>query len=231
LLSITPKKKNFKNVPFYSDSMIEEIVKPKFVKETPIENFLAEAPIVEPVSEIQVKKAEIKRDTTEIDKLQERLPSAANCIAGQKRRGRKRIRDDQYFIRAHATIKKFKEQLHNAKETGLTVKERNALRNKVSAQNARLRKKHESIFLVKVVDEKDSKMASLIDSLTEILSPDDLKRIYSKVSQKWQEEDEELGNSKPIKKISKNGIMHPDVFRSALTDNFITRQSELDKFK
>jgi hypothetical protein len=42
----------------------------------------------------------------------------------QKRRGRKRERDDLYFIKAQERIAELKQQLLTAKEDGLSVKER-----------------------------------------------------------------------------------------------------------
>jgi len=44
------------------------------------------------------------------------------ALAGQKRRGRKRERDDFYFIKAVKKIEELKTILVTAKEDGLTVK-------------------------------------------------------------------------------------------------------------
>ena len=51
----------------------------------------------------------------------------------QKRRGRKRIADEQYFKIAERRIQKYRDILKTAKEDGLSVKERQMLRNKISA--------------------------------------------------------------------------------------------------
>ena len=46
-----------------------------------------------------------------------------------KRRGRKRERDDIYFVKAQQRIEELKKKLANAKATGMPVKERQRLRN------------------------------------------------------------------------------------------------------
>ena len=51
----------------------------------------------------------------------------------KKRRGRKRERDDKYFDKATSKIAEIKELLRNAKKTGMPVKERQRLRNQISA--------------------------------------------------------------------------------------------------
>jgi hypothetical protein len=78
-----------------------------------------------------------------------------------------------------------KKILRTAKEDGLSVKERQALRNKISAQNSRIRKKQESIFLARVVEEKDSKMIRLIEAITQVASAQQLAQIHSKICDSW----------------------------------------------
>jgi hypothetical protein len=74
-----------------------------------------------------------------------------------KRRGRKRERDDLYFIKAYTKIQDLKNKLKTAKQDGMTVKERSRLRNLVSAQSSRIKKKEETMFLHQVVKQKDEK--------------------------------------------------------------------------
>ena len=50
------------------------------------------------------------------------------------------------------------------------MKERQRLRNQISAQNQRVKQKEESLFLNKVVKEKDSKFEQLIGYLAQILT-------------------------------------------------------------
>lgn len=75
----------------------------------------------------------------------------------KKRRGRKRERDDLYFDKAVNKIQEIRDKLKNAKALGMTVKERQRLRNQISAQQSRIRKKEEVIFLNKITREKDEK--------------------------------------------------------------------------
>ena len=83
-----------------------------------------------------------------------------------KRRGRKRERDDIYFVKAINKIKEIREQLKTAKADGISVKERQKLRNQISAQQSRIKKKEEVMFLHRAVKDKDDKMKALIKCLT-----------------------------------------------------------------
>ena len=96
-----------------------------------------------------------------------------------KRRGRKRERDDIYFVKAINKIKEIREQLKTAKADGISVKERQKLRNQISAQQSRIKKKEEVMFLHRAVKDKDDKMKALIKCLTLTLQPDDLIKIHS----------------------------------------------------
>ena len=59
--------------------------------------------------------------------------AAQSVMQSGKRRGRKRERDDLYFAKAQDRIIELRNILKTAKEDGLTVKERQRLRNQVSA--------------------------------------------------------------------------------------------------
>lgn len=116
----------------------------------------------------------------------------------------------------------------------MTVKERQMLRNKISAQNARLRKKHESIFLLKVVDEKDTKMRQLLEAITEVASPQQLDKLQDLVTESWgikspqgkrQRKSPRLGSPTP------NPKQRAEEFKSLLMDNFATKDEELEQFK
>ena len=106
-----------------------------------------------------------------------------------KRRGRKRERDDIYFVKAINKIKEIREQLKTAKADGISVKERQKLRNQISAQQSRIKKKEEVMFLHRAVKDKDDKMKALIKCLTLILQPDDLIKIHSMMQKPWGLED------------------------------------------
>ena len=67
----------------------------------------------------------------------------------------------------------------------MTVKERQRLRNQISAQQSRIRKKEEVIFLNKVTREKDEKFKQLIEAMVTTLQPHDLIEVQKKVSANW----------------------------------------------
>lgn len=96
-------------------------------------------------------------------------PVDTTTMGEQKRRGRKRERDDVYFVKAVNKIKEIREILKTAKKDGLTVKQRQKLRNQISAQQSRIKKKEEVMFLHRAVKEKDGKMEHLIKCLADML--------------------------------------------------------------
>ena len=97
---------------------------------------------------------------------------SAQGATGKKRRGRKRERDDKYFDKAWGKIDEIKRKLKTAKKDGITVTERQRLRNQISAQQSRIRKKEETIFLNRVTREKDSKFLELVSFLGNHLPAD-----------------------------------------------------------
>lgn len=100
----------------------------------------------------------------------------------KKRRGRKRERDDLYFHKAVTKIEEIKQMLKTAKEKNMSVKERQRLRNQISAQQSRIRKKEEVIFLNRVTREKDEKFSELINAMVTTLDSRDLVTIHKKLS-------------------------------------------------
>ena len=131
-----------------------------------------------------------------------------------KRRGRKREHDEEFFQNAENKIAKVREQLKTAKADGLNVNQRARLRNQISAQTTRVRRRKELLYLNDVVRAKDAKFKALTSVLFEQLNDEDLTTIYLKMTEKW-----DLYKSAPISKYQK-----------VLLENFVTPQSELDQF-
>lgn len=82
--------------------------------------------------------------------------SEVNLIS-EKKRGRKKENDQDYFERAMAKIEEIKDKLKTAKQDGIDVKERQKMRNQVSAQQSRIKKKQEVLYLSRMLDESKSK--------------------------------------------------------------------------
>ena len=76
----------------------------------------------------------------------------------KKKRGRKRENWEKYVRRAQDKIDIFKNKLARAKEDNIDVKTRQKWRNVVSAQQSRLKKKFEVIFLHKLIHNKDQRL-------------------------------------------------------------------------
>ena len=127
----------------------------------------------EPVSQYQKRK--IMQDEVAIQmneqftnkrvtkqNLKENGAPSNDDVQSLKRRGRKRERDDLYFLKAEERIAKLKAQLKTAKADGLTVKERQRLRNQVSAQQSRIKRKGEAMYLNEIVQKKDNKFKELV---------------------------------------------------------------------
>jgi hypothetical protein len=85
-----------------------------------------------------------------------------------KRRGRKRERDDVYFVKGNKKINDLRDKL-KLEGKGMTLTERQQIRNKISAQMSRLKKKEETIFLNRVVREKDDRYLKMAKSLCKVI--------------------------------------------------------------
>ena len=96
-----------------------------------------------------------------------------------KKRGRKREKWEVYLENAKKKIDDIKDQLKNAKKNNMPVKERQRLRNMVSAQQSRLKKKNEVLYLHKLIRDKDDKNQVLLEILKDTLqgSPTNLNAI------------------------------------------------------
>ena len=103
----------------------------------------------------------------------------------RKARGRKREPDDKYLEKAQQKIDEIRAKLRTAKKDNMPVKERMRLRNLISAQSSRIRKKQEVIFLNNVTREKDSNFLSLLDILVNNLSGEELVKIFKLVAKTW----------------------------------------------
>ena len=78
------------------------------------------------------KKRESKQQAKAAVKDEEESANPA-LVTDPKKRGRKREKDCSYFQRAEEKIKEIKAKLKTAKQDGMDVKERQRLRNQVSA--------------------------------------------------------------------------------------------------
>lgn len=104
----------------------------------------------------------------------------------KKRRGRKRERDDKYFDKATAKIEEIKAKLKTAKKDGISVRERQRLRNQISAQQSRIRKKEEVIFLNKVTREKDQKFIDMLNYMVNNFGSAELLKMHKNLATKWE---------------------------------------------
>ena len=91
------------------------------------------------------------------------MTSVSGSHPNPKKRGRKREKNESYFNRADMKINEIKEKLKTAKMDGMDVKERQRLRNQVSAQQSRIKKKEEVIFLNELIKARDAKMVKMHD--------------------------------------------------------------------
>mmetsp|Transcript_32876 Transcript_32876/g.50268 ORF Transcript_32876/g.50268 Transcript_32876/m.50268 type:complete len:168 (+) Transcript_32876:973-1476(+) len=110
---------------------------------------------------------------------------------GAKRRGRKRERDDRYFEQGYKKIQDIMDKLKTAKKDGMPIAERQRLRNQISAQRSRLKKKEENLFLNRKVREKDRKFQNLVDGLTSVLNETQAKALWDRVCPDWKKIDDE----------------------------------------
>lgn len=107
--------------------------------------------------------------------------------AQPKKRGRKKENKDIYTMKAQEKIEDIKSQLKDAKRNGISVKERLRLRNLVSAQQSRLKKKEEIFTLNQMIISKDTKFKILNDILLKHLktSPDLMSDVMIDIEKQW----------------------------------------------
>ena len=67
----------------------------------------------------------------------------------------------------------------------MTVTERQRLRNQISAQKSRLKKKEESIFLNKVVRLKDERYQEMVKILSTIIDEKQSAELMSQLTKVW----------------------------------------------
>lgn len=109
-----------------------------------------------------------KREVKAEEKLE--ISDLTSCSEGPRKRGRKKENDDSYFQRAEEKINQVKEQLRTAKQDGMDVKERQRLRNLVSALQSRMKKKREVIQLTGVIGDRSSRLQKFKSILASRLS-------------------------------------------------------------
>jgi hypothetical protein len=66
-----------------------------------------------------------------------------------KKRGRKKMEDDDYYLATNDKIQEWEEML---KQKGLSKKEKKAIRNRISAQRSRNKKKEEQLTMQQQID-------------------------------------------------------------------------------
>ena len=124
-------------------------------------------------------------------------------------------------------------RLKNCDALNLSMTEKKNLRNKISAQNARLRKKEESIFLNTVVMEKDRKMRVLLEGVSNILTEDQKAQLFP-IAREWVEKDiirldapeyVDFGEMKDIKSSDWNSL------KREMIANFETTEEQLKRFE
>jgi len=116
------------------------------------------------------------------DEPEENAITVENTAMPQSRKGRKRERDDLYFIKGQKKIADAQHMLRTQYQT-LTFKQKQGLRNQISAQKSRLIKKEEAMFLNNEVREKDKKYHDIVKTLLGIMSEDQARELQSKLSQ------------------------------------------------
>jgi hypothetical protein len=70
-------------------------------------------------------------------------------ISMDKKRGRKKMEDDDYYLATNDKIQEWEEML---KQKGLSKKEKKAIRNRISAQRSRNKKKEEQLTMQQQID-------------------------------------------------------------------------------
>mmetsp|Transcript_10963 Transcript_10963/g.16624 ORF Transcript_10963/g.16624 Transcript_10963/m.16624 type:complete len:235 (+) Transcript_10963:1395-2099(+) len=158
------------------------------------------APVKQEQMKTEPKKDSTKkRDIKYADKTKsEEVSAKVEMNPATKKRGRKREKDDAYFNRAQKKITEIKAKLKTAKKDGMDVKERQRLRNQVSAQQSRIKKKEEVISLNRMIGQKDENSHGFISAFFEVLGQSDsvdknefITNLLTSLKTKFEEDSEE----------------------------------------
>lgn len=133
-------------------------------------------------------KQEVKNpNILAIPDVQQQDETSEQSRAGEKklkRRGKKRERDDVYFVKGNKKINEL--QMKLKKEDGsITAEERQKIRNQISAQKSRLKKKEETIFMNKELRDKDRKYLILLTGLCNIIRDDQADKLVTALRREW----------------------------------------------
>ena len=106
----------------------------------------------------------------------------------------------------------------------MSLKERQQLRNQISAQMSRLKKKEESIFLHKVVREKDDRYVLMVKGICQIITPDMGVQLLNYLKKTWDvKKNAGIAGVLPLKR--KNSMSNSDEnLYTFMTEHFITKQ-------
>lgn len=169
-----------------------------------------------------------------------------------KQKGRKRERWSIYKKESEAKINELREQLKNANKDKMPNNERIRIRNKISAQQARLKKKMEVIHLNKIIESKDDKIEQLPKILVEQLGlePYKLQKLADYLEHEWSEYDSDnsVGHwnleetkekqKKAAEKRKRESAIIINQAQNAheklalvLKDRFCTKQAQIEKYQ
>ena len=169
-----------------------------------------------------------------------------------KQKGRKRERWDNYKRVSEEKIEDLRKVLRGANEAKMSNKERVKIRNQISAQQARLKKKMEVIHLNKIIENKDDKINQLPDILENELGiePHKIRKLAEYIEANWQEYDSDnsVGHwnlaetkekqKKAAEKRRKESQIVIDSARNAneklalvLKDRLCTKEDQVEKYQ
>jgi len=104
----------------------------------------------------------------------------------------------------------------------------------VSAQQSRLKKKNEVLYLHKLIRDKDDKNQVLLDILKDILQddPSNLNSIAQEMQSKIDNDsDGEDSDAKAAEANKRQKVSTPEEFEQIFLDRMLTKQSALEKYQ
>ena len=116
----------------------------------------------------------------------------------------------------------------------MTLAQRQQIRNKISAQMSRLKKKEETIFLNKVVREKDDRYLKMAKSLCKVIDVAQGHQLMDFLKKEW-----DLKSAKPAMKKTTSKVLskklsvvqNDDNLYDFLKEHFVTKQDILDQYQ
>ena len=149
----------------------------------------------------------------------------------KRKQGPPKIDDNLYILDHFKSIEENRQILVDDQNL-MSSRERQNLRNKLSAQISRIRKREEQIFLHKVVKQKDEKIMSLLEIVIQHADPCQMEKIKKDCKLKWDDyEAVEIRTRRRKVEAEEEEVDESDSVKNWVRNQFMTKKEDLEYFR